>query len=792
MEQLPLLRAATLRLVTTPTEDLPRVAGFIASSLASCPHILNGETTKSSDTSVPLHKLRTRLSSLLQDRTSAGRLTAAIVIKSVAEVARPNESTIWESWARGLVGCLNKPDPWEAKRVYLAATVRIFSLAQGFQTLQREVVTPLLPSFVTACLLAIRPMTTKQTGKSIVVTNPLLPTILRYWNELILEHSATFRPFVTRIKPICLSLVSDASTGTELLHVAIRLLASLHCCAPKASAANEWQLTITNNVKAAHDALDLIFRGVREEWASNETSQARHSVRHTYSQEPELTQTDTAGLGAWKGIHLGAIRVARLLQSTTEMLRCQSLSIAVPLGLLLDLTARIGAVTIPSQSGGAQGQLRLNPEVSKDEREALWADVPMLHIGSLALLSGMVEIHGQAICSLIPSIAEQVFDIFLAEGWHEHIRSQCYACLATILQTNSCASLQLDRQGIDSVCKSCCRDVRTLVPEGTEQSAESARNVQGESAIFQSASQGVKQKLSNNQVETKVIKNAQIILPLLLEKIPSGSLSHASRTEVDRTAILVNHERVMFASTMNPAGQKLDQRVLPSILPFFARAAAAKDMELEAIMRPRMPVMSETFEPIVEKEVEANGDPKTFPSRDMSIPQQDQLEKTVDHRIDQTIEAMMSTDKVQLAKYPEPAHPSHEIPFGKRDFTAMAETQIGVTEAVSKDQDPVNEPKRARVEGQNSITYGTSASEPQQTLGNGIAGAESLAAEPEVFGAVRTLPQVTTEKPIMYGKADLVPAQKDSDSDSDIPSINPELATDDEYEKEEDEEDELE
>ena len=786
MEQLPLLRAATQRLVITPTEDLPRVAGFIASNLASCPNLLNGETTRSSDTSVPLHKLRTRLSSLLQDRTSAGRLTAAIVIKSVAEVAQPDESTIWESWARGLVACLNKPDQWEAKRVYLAATMRIFSLGQGSQTLQREVVTPLLPSFVTACLSAIRPTTTKQTAKSIVVTNPLLPTVLRYWNELILEHSATFRPFVTRIKPICLSLVSDASTGTELLYVAIRLLASLHCCAPKASAANEWQSTITNNVRAAHDALDLIFRGVREDWASNETSQARQAVRHTYSQQPELTQTDTAGLGAWKGIHLGAIRVARLLQSATEMLRCQSLSIAVPLGLLLDLTARIGAVIIPGQSGGAQGH---NAEVSKDEREALWADLPMLHIGSLALLSAMVEVHGQAICTLIPSIAEEVFDIFLAEGWHENVRSQCYACLATILQTNSCASLQLDRQGIEAVCQSCCRDVRSLVSENTQQSAESARNVQGV-AIFQSAAQGVKQSLSTNQVETEVVKNAQMILPLLLEKIPSGSLSHASRTEVDRTAILVNHERAMFASTMNPAGQKLDQRVLPSILPFFARAAAAKDMELEAIMRPRMPVISETLEPMLENEVEENGDPKAFPSHHLGTQQQDQLEKTVDHRIDPTIEGTMSIDKVPLGEYPEPAHPSHENQLGKRDFEAMAESQIAVKEAVSKDQDPVNEPKRARVQGLNSITYGTSVSEPQQTNGNGIAGAESSAAEPEGFCAGRTLPQVSTEKPIMYGKADVVPAQEDSDTESDIPSINPELATDNEYEDEDEEQEE--
>ncbi len=788
MEQSALLRAATQRLANTPIENLPRIAGFIASSLASCPGALNGGNTKPSDTSVPLHKLRTRLSSLLQNRTSAGRLTAAIVIKSVAEVSRPSESSIWESWARGLLGCLNKPDPWEAKRVYLAATVRIFFLARESQTLQREVVTPLLPSFVTACLSVIKPITAKKPGKSVMVTNPLLSTVLRYWNELIQDHPAIFRPFVTRIRPICLSLVSDFSSTAELRHIAAQLLASLHCCIPKATAASEWQNTIANDVKGAHDVLDLIFRGVREDWASNETVRARPPARQMYSQEPELTHVDAAGLGAWKGIHHGAVRVARLLQSVVEMLRCQSVSTATPLGLLLDLTARIGAVTIPSQGGGAQYHLHLNSEVSKEEREALWASLPILHVGSLGLLSEMVEVHGQAISTMISSITEQVFDIFLAEGSHEEVKSQCYACLATILQTSSCASLQLDRQGMEAMCKSCCRDLNILVATSSDQEvgAEVIRDVQRGSTIFKSASQEAKQPLPSNQVETELVRNARILLLQLLEKVPSNSLSHASRTELDRTAILVNHQRAMLASIMNPPGQKLDKTVLPSIMPFLARAANANNLELEAIVRPRMPVISEAFAPALEEVIDANGDLITDPDHGVRAQQQDLLKNLAEQRVNQTDEAGMPSSDGSSTRFPETTKPLHETSYGKRSFMAMTEVQAGAAEQERSNQSLANDFKRARVsEDQNGIVHKDSTLGSQGTIGNGITGAEGSAVEAETLGFTFPFPQVSMEKPpVMYGRADLDLAQKDSDSESDIPSINPELATDDEDEEE--------
>ena len=290
MDQLALLRATTQRLVNTPTDELPRIAGFLASSLANCATILNGESVKASESVAPLHRLRTRLSALLQDRAAPGRLSAAIIIKSVVEVSTSTESTHWETWARGLIGCLNKSDTWEVKRVYLLAATRIFLLTRGSATLQREVTSPLLPSFLTATLAAVKPVSSKQNQKQIMVTNPILPTVLRCWNELIQDHAATFRPFVTRIKSICSSLASDYASPKDLRDLSLKLLSSLHLCAPKSTSATEWQATVSNVVQAVHDTLDILLRGFLEEWTPSDAHRVRKSLKHNYSKEPEMNE----------------------------------------------------------------------------------------------------------------------------------------------------------------------------------------------------------------------------------------------------------------------------------------------------------------------------------------------------------------------------------------------------------------------------------------------------------------------------------------------------------------------
>ncbi|RMZ86184.1 hypothetical protein DV737_g286, partial [Chaetothyriales sp. CBS 132003] len=61
---------------------------------------------------------------------------------------------------------------------------------------------------------------------------------------------------------------------------------------------------------------------------------------------------------------------------------------------------------------------------------------------------------------------------------------------------------------------------------------------------------------------------------------------------MDRTAILLNDERAMYASVLNPPATRPGQRPTPSLIPFLARISDGGSMAVEALMRPRMPLIS--------------------------------------------------------------------------------------------------------------------------------------------------------------------------------------------------------
>lgn len=87
------LRAVTHRLTTTPVSELPAIASFLASSLSDCSELLSAaqiqKAAKSdSDHATQIHKLKTRLASLLQDRTVEGRWAAVVLVKAIVEAGQ--------------------------------------------------------------------------------------------------------------------------------------------------------------------------------------------------------------------------------------------------------------------------------------------------------------------------------------------------------------------------------------------------------------------------------------------------------------------------------------------------------------------------------------------------------------------------------------------------------------------------------------------------------------------------------------------------------------------------------
>ena len=105
------LRAITHRLTTTPVDQLPSIASFLATSLSDCAELLSAPQSQKpgksdSDNAVQIHKLKTRLASLLQDRSVEGRWTAVVLVKATVEAGQWEILRGYEPIVRGLIGIL--------------------------------------------------------------------------------------------------------------------------------------------------------------------------------------------------------------------------------------------------------------------------------------------------------------------------------------------------------------------------------------------------------------------------------------------------------------------------------------------------------------------------------------------------------------------------------------------------------------------------------------------------------------------------------------------------------------
>lgn len=105
------LRAISQRLTSTPPKQLPYIVPYLANAIFSCGDQLSEPESHSrakdgSDDAVLVHKFKTQISTLLQDKIVESRWAAVVLIKATIEVGG------WEilhgvgPWTRGLLGIL--------------------------------------------------------------------------------------------------------------------------------------------------------------------------------------------------------------------------------------------------------------------------------------------------------------------------------------------------------------------------------------------------------------------------------------------------------------------------------------------------------------------------------------------------------------------------------------------------------------------------------------------------------------------------------------------------------------
>ncbi|KAH6622190.1 rRNA processing/ribosome biogenesis-domain-containing protein [Boeremia exigua] len=599
--ELATLRALSFRISSTATAQLPQHVPAIAASLSNCRTILSSTQTSnaktSSEASVAVHKYRTLLSTLLQDRTVQGRWSAIVLIKATIEVGG------WETlqkglpWVRGLLGILAKPDPPTSKKLCIITLTRIFMLTREYPTLIREITTPSLPTLV-------------QSGLQIAGSNPsssLLLTVLECFSELLPRHPTIFRSYLKTLRPLLCRLVAPTpSTGlsedqspttvtTEVSDAARRLLIQLPCCAPKGASSEEWENALRTTIGGVHRVADRVFRAVLEDWQS--TVREAPTNGHALDGEVQDLKDDYLSLPPWSGVFAGSERLVGLLQLVKEYLNSPTANqVTFRVGVIMDMITRMLSLTIPaSGSKSFQNTVRINNQIGKEERENLWQVLPAIHVATIELLLAMADRLQASTLAIDTLVLDQLVWVFGSEKDNAQVRTACYLAIATVLERSG---VNLPKPSIDSLIplmRTCCGDllpseISPNVVKDTPGQAKSKGSSQAQGTANADSFLGSR-TASDPIASYPGLKDAAYnLLPILLSDIRAQYFSDSLRARLDRTAVLVQHKDAMLASVLNPPPSKKFGKPAASILPLMARSFQG-DRDIEGMLRPRLPVI---------------------------------------------------------------------------------------------------------------------------------------------------------------------------------------------------------
>ncbi|KAI9712885.1 MAG: hypothetical protein M1812_006754 [Candelaria pacifica] len=604
------LRAVTQYLSSTPYERLPFTIPPIANTLSSCRDLLsssdNSLAKDRSETAVLVHKFKTQVSTLLQGRTIEERWAAVVLIKTTVEAGGWEVLSDGGTWVRGMLGILGKPDPPTTKKLCITALTRIFFLTQEHQTLVRELTTPSLPVFISSCINLIASKGSSSGTRQLNIFSPLLFTVLESFNRLLPRHCTLFRPSRTQIHALLLPLIAPTpstsvpnthlslANASQVKHAAQCLFVRLHYCAPKNNSAEEWKKEFEIAIRNTHTVADQVFRAVIEDWEPTTEALSRKADPRTYGDVVSDAGNDLMHLPAWSGIQAGVERLIGTLD-LLAMFVCipSSPCISIRIDYVMDLLTRIFAITVPPDH---QVGVRLNQEIGREEREAFWSSLPNVHIAAMDVLLSVIRRLDKAFIPMAQGSLDQLVWVFRAENWSVDLRTSTYTVVRELFKL---AGPSLSKSVLlTGVIQSCCEDL-LLSSTTPEQATSSLGPKDGKSAPKGTSSANADSYLKSSVEPPSVrsvglpglIAAASDLLPHLLLDLPANFLSFPLRSRIDRTAVLIQHNKAMLASVLNPPLVKSGGKPVNSILPFLARSNHSQ-LEAEGILRPRMPIIN--------------------------------------------------------------------------------------------------------------------------------------------------------------------------------------------------------
>lgn len=490
------------------------------------------------------------------------------------------------------------------------AATRIYTKLHGYQTLVREIATPTVPGFFTACLQLIK----AGPDESPRVPLSVVETVVEAFATLIPLYPTTTRPFVsqirTAIRRYLAPTLSDEFLVPETLRSASRRLAiSLHFTAPKAGGADDWTGLLSSTLKQFHSTADQVFRAVQETW---DAPAGYAPSKVVFEEEPSGGSDAAETLPSWTGITPGSQRLVGLFAFMSDFLRCPTKAqVPIPVGQLVDVVSRVSQIARHSPKTQTWEQsLEINPSVSKDERDELWSAIPRIHAAGLELLLALCRRLRSSFVPVAPEALDYLVRVLKSGIGAAVIRRVSYELLGEILAFTGPTMTKETVTSLELTISACCRDIQQ--EHGCLKEAKPVPTDPKKPGIAMNADLFLAQKTTETTSPSPTLSRAHLsaaenLLAALLQHLPQRHLRPAHRGLLDQTAILSQNRDAMFASVLNPFRNQ-QGRMYPSILPFLSQMHP-RDQGLE-VLRSNMRSSAVSSGPIAfrEEPEEESGD----------------------------------------------------------------------------------------------------------------------------------------------------------------------------------------
>lgn len=445
----------------------------------------------------------------------------------------------------------------------------------------REIATPTLRDFVTACLQILKSPASSKAGQPPL---RLVETIANALSAITPLYPTTLRPFGAQVKAAyrvyLAPTASDKLAVPQALRTASRqLLVVQHYTTPKNGNADEWIKTIAGFLNSSHATADQVFRAVQESWESN-SGYTRKAV--DYDEDPQGGSDSADEFPPWTGVSSGAERLVGLLETIAESLRCPTKTpVAIPVSSLLDLTARISMVLPPKKGPRGQDETQLNSAIGREEKDELWSALPDVHIATIDLLTALIRRLEDGTVTIAADVLLQAVRIIEANQYIPLVRERGYVLLRELLLVHGPTMPKFSVNSLDRIVQGCCRDLLlssghavSKLPAGNDAQKQGGNNKPSSAKASSNADAYLSTQDKANSAASDLsathIEAASALLETLLSHLPQQHLKQTLRALIDRTAVLSHNRDAMMSSVLNPYRTHTG-KALASVFPFLAR-----------------------------------------------------------------------------------------------------------------------------------------------------------------------------------------------------------------------------